>query len=269
MPILELLRGDCFGGGVASVPPAAIDEIISGNSAVEVADSSVERKEEEETNNKSAASLRRMSRAKAKDALSEEARKERWKKAHEYCRAVVPRRIKDFSPYLDGSGDYKWQKDNDGNQIWRLRQFGDPDYISIRTRHAPTPASERQNTGTRPYNFWCPIWESHTQLADFGIGVGLYYSMLVVWMIFLGALFLINTPAMFCNAEFKKTLNSYKTCRNMTQSNAAGLSFSAWNNASVYGVSAYDCGSKLNMLPSAERSSITTYEIQSVPSFCK
>jgi hypothetical protein len=263
MVLLELLRGS-----IGSITAANIDLIIGENSAVVTDSSETKHEEDGHRIERTESRVRRESTAHAEQELSADAAKLRFKKAHQFCKAVAPRRIKDFSHYKDGSGDYKWQMDNDGNQVWRLRKVGDPDNINIRTRHAPNPASEVQSTGTRPYHFACPIMESHWQLADFGIGVGLYYTMLAVWMGFLGLLFLINVPAMMCNAEFKKTMNVYKGCRNMTLNNAAGNTFPQYTqmmNGSALGVA--QCAGSLGMVENPiagiERS------LDAIPSFCK
>jgi hypothetical protein len=52
-------------------------------------------------------------------------------------------------------------------------------------------------------------------LGDFGIGVGLYYTMLVTWMVLFAVLFLLNAPPMYCNQEFKSNLAAYKSCRGL------------------------------------------------------
>ena len=231
MVLLEIKRGP-----LSSVTVNSIDRVIEENT------SGMAELQDEETKQARARSATEEKHA-AKGQLTAEAKNKRFKRAHEYCRAVAPRRIKDFSYYKDGSGHCRWQTDNDGEQVWRLRQVGDPEYVEIRTSDGQTPTAARENTGTKPYNLCCPLIGSHWQLADFGIGVGLYYTMLIVWMVFLALLFIINTPAMFCNSQFKFKMAEYKTCRNFTngqQTNGVGAPLT-WTQDAVY------CGAPLGM----------------------
>ncbi len=194
MPLLECLRGS-----LTDVTPDLIDRIVEEQLApTEDVDAAGETKTR----------TRAESRANAENQLGDEARLKRWKNAHQFCKAVAPRRIKDFKHPYPGSRDCEWQYDMDGNQVYRLRKIGDPDEIVIRSENGQTLSTE-----TKPYSLCFPFLGTHWQLADFGIGVGLYYTILVVWMVFLALLFLINVPAMFCNKEFKRTMVEYKTCR--------------------------------------------------------
>jgi len=121
MPLLECLRGS-----LTDVTPDLIDRIVEEQLApTDNVDAAGETKTR----------TRAESRANAENQLGDEARLKRWKNAHQFCKAVAPRRIKDFKHPYPGSRDCEWQYDMDGNQVYRLRKIGDPDEIVIRSEN--------------------------------------------------------------------------------------------------------------------------------------
>ncbi len=195
---------ECLRGSVDSIPAQEIDRIILSdtNTGIEADDAAVggESKQTE---------------SQIREGQSQANQKERFKNAHKYCRAVVPRRIKDFHKDPNNPNISIFTTDLDGDQTWRLRQIGDP--VKIQTHDG------EEYTGTKPYPVCCPCKEAHLQLADFGIGVGLYYTTLATWMGFLLLLFVINVPPMYCNVQFKQNLADYKACRGLSADNTTGL----------------------------------------------
>ena len=211
---------ECLRGSADSIPAGSIDDIVQDDVNTGLDSTMISLSLEDGEESKMATVTRQKSgsiHSYAINADSEEMRKMRFKRAHEYCRAVIPRRIKDYT--RDSSNRYEWHKDKDGNQIWRLRTVGDPSSINI--------GGMDEDTGTKQYELCCtsrnanqPITaictNTHWALGDFGIGVGLYYTMLLTWMCLLAGLFLLNAPPMYCNQLFKANLAMYKSCRNLT-----------------------------------------------------
>jgi hypothetical protein len=224
MVLLEFLRGSA-----SSIPASSIDDIVNDEDnagidglaiSISFADEDAAARGEGEakmaTVRRGAAHARTSIHSAALAANSKEKRQERFKKAHEYCRAVIPRRIKDFK--RDAQNNCEWHYDENGMQIWRLRQMGDPSSVRI--------GGQDEDVGTKQYELCCahknisqPITaictNTHWALGDFGIGVGLYYTMLVTWMVLFAALFLLNAAPMYCNQQFKSNLAEYKSCRGL------------------------------------------------------
>ena len=100
-------------------------------------------------------------------------------RAHEFCRACVPRRVYEEDPSkADGVA-----RDSAGKPIRRLRQSGDKGVPKL-------------------YSIF-GLKNSHEALYDFGIGVGLYFHQLIEFIILCLVLTLINLPLLLCNSAFK------------------------------------------------------------------
>lgn len=200
--LLDYLRGD-----MDSIPLEAIDSIIDeATHTEETLEAQLESK------NGQAAVVRRQSQRKRDQS-------ERLKKAHEYCRAVLPRRLRDFDIDPGNPGVKHFLVDADGKDVWRLRKLGDPQ--EIQTREGP------KSTETKPYPLCFPLVDSHWQLADFGIGVGMYFTTLVVYAGICGLLLAINIPMMLCNVNYKRALAKFPTNFNTTNVTGPVLGTSA------------------------------------------
>eukprot|EP00946_MAST-07B_sp_MAST-7B-sp1_P001186 g1186.t1 len=113
--------------------------------------------------------------------------KPRFDRAHEFCRAVVPRRVYAIDPT---TGEKLFDRVT-LEPVTRLRRRNDRGEVRL-YRVCPANCQYRS------------IYRSHAALSDFGVGVALYFKNLGLLAGLCLFLFLTHIPVFFCNYSYKR-----------------------------------------------------------------